>query len=867
MCSLLPCSWLRRQHIQGAADWTRRFLAAGLPVCAALLLSSSAPSVHAQGVDLSDMAPFDPALLRFPVDVHQYAQADTILPGTYRVDLHLNGQWKGRMDVRFAPEGEGDAVQPCFDRRLLDTLGFDLERLRPNAQSLAQDEGVSLCISMAELFEATRTDYDHTALRLNVSAPQSVLRRSARGYVDPSLWDAGVTAATLQYRYNGWYRQSFGNEQTSHYLNYNAGVNAGAWRLRYSAAATHTSGHGSQYRSNVLYAERAWPEMDGRLVAGQTFTDGQIFSPLVFTGLLLESDERMRPDSQRGFAPVIRGIAQTNARVRITQLGALLYETTVPPGSFVIEDLYPTGSSGDLLVTITETDGSEHRFTVDYTGMVALVRPGVTHYALALGRSRDRSLRDKPKLVQATVRHGFSNTLTGYGGIMLADSYRAVAAGVALNLPVGAVTADLTWARTARPVESGAYQGYSARVAWSKRLPVTDTQVALAAYRYSSSDYYEPDAAFALSNIGASGQRAQRRNRLSLSLNQNLPNRLGRLSMTAGSQDYWQRSGRDTQYQVAYSFVVESLTVGLSASRTRNVSLDTWENQYMLNLSAPVGGAAHPMHFNNQHIFRDNSQAAQIGLAAVFGDDRQFSTNVYSTRDDMGNHPVQYGGGAAVTWTAPQFTLGATVSESRNNRQVGVSASGGVVVLDDGVVFSNALGDTVAVVQAKDAAGARVMSRSGLKLDRDGLAVVPYMRPYRQNEVKIDPKGLSADVSLASTSQQVVPTAGAVAVLRYDTQRSYAILIQGKRSDGKPLPFAATVLDEEGQPVGHVGQAGQMLVRVAQTAGVLSVHWGQGREQRCTLVYAVSAELPPGEKLRRTDAVCAWERQEVARAH
>jgi len=64
------------------------------------------------------------------------------------------------------------------------------------------------------------------------------------------------------------------------------------------------------------------------------------------------------------------------------------------------------------------------------------------------------------------------------------------------------------------------------------------------------------------------------------------------------------------------------------------------------------------------------------------------------------------------------------------------------------------------------------------------------------------------------------------------------------------------VFDAEGREVGHVGQAGQALVRVSHTAGVLSVRWGGGAQQRCVLTYAVDAALKVGERFRRADAVC-----------
>lgn len=60
----------------------------------------------------------------------------------------------------------------------------------------------------------------------------------------------------------------------------------------------------------------------------------------------------MLPYSQRGYAPVIRGIANSNAEVSVRQNGYLIYQQNVAPGAFEINDLYSTTNSGDLEVTV-----------------------------------------------------------------------------------------------------------------------------------------------------------------------------------------------------------------------------------------------------------------------------------------------------------------------------------------------------------------------------------------------------------------------------------------------------------------------------------------------------------------------------------
>ncbi|MDI5829478.1 fimbria/pilus outer membrane usher protein, partial [Salmonella enterica subsp. enterica serovar Kentucky] len=40
----------------------------------------------------------------------------------------------------------------------------------------------------------------------------------------------------------------------------------------------------------------------------------------------------MQPNSQRGYAPTIRGIARSNAQVIVRQNGYIAYQTAVSPG-------------------------------------------------------------------------------------------------------------------------------------------------------------------------------------------------------------------------------------------------------------------------------------------------------------------------------------------------------------------------------------------------------------------------------------------------------------------------------------------------------------------------------------------------------
>lgn len=95
----------------------------------------------------------------------------------------------------------------------------------------------------------------------------------------------------------------------------------------------------------------------------------------------------MVPDSQRGYAPTIHGISRGTSRISIRQNGYEIYQSTLPPGPFEINDIYPAGSGGDLQVTLQEADGSVQRFNVPWSSVPVLQREGHLKYALKVPES------------------------------------------------------------------------------------------------------------------------------------------------------------------------------------------------------------------------------------------------------------------------------------------------------------------------------------------------------------------------------------------------------------------------------------------------------------------------------------------------
>ncbi|MBV8270918.1 MAG: fimbrial biogenesis outer membrane usher protein, partial [Cupriavidus sp.] len=629
---------------------------------------------------------FDERFLKQPdglaIDVSRFARGNPVSAGQYTVDQYLNGGWLGRNTVQF--QDVGGKIVPCIGPALISQFNLDESVVSPEGRATLARASTGECVDPGAISSDVTWTFDLSELRLDISVPQALLRHTPRGYVGPEFWDAGIPSATLGYNFNTFHSAGTLSSTTT-FLGIDAGVNLGTWHLRQRSSMTwQTAGRNPyDYQNLATYLQHDIPSWRGQLTLGDAFTDGAVFDSFGVRGVQIASDDRMLPDSMRGYAPLIRGIAQTNARVTVTQNGNKLYETTVAPGPFEINDLYATGYGGNLQVTVTEADGSQHSFAVPYASVAQLIRPGITRFSVAAGQYRDTTISSKERLVQATVQHGFTNLLTGYAGVVLAEGYQAGLIGAGFNTPVGALAVDVTQAKANIPGVDNT-SGQSLRVSYSKFVPATNTNVAVAAYRYSSSGFWQMrDTFLARDRVSHGGEVTgvqRQRSQMQLTLNQTLGGRLGSVYVTGTSLSYWNRNGTATQYQLGYSNFVRLfgalVTLNLSASRQREVLSGTMSTQIFAGITVPLGSGVHApllsLGYTNNSVTGSSEQLLLNGTAL---EDNSFSYGLSA------NHASSTTtGGGNVQYRSPYATVSASASGGSGYSQYSAGVQGALVV-------------------------------------------------------------------------------------------------------------------------------------------------------------------------------------------
>lgn len=792
------------------------------------------------------------------VDLSALERPGGQVAGQYRTEIYLNGNYVADRTLNFRAGENG--LEPDISHADLVTWG-----VRPGATpAFSRASNGLLARPVGEYLPDGQFSYDFAQRRLDISIPQEYVQSSAQGTVSPDEWDDGLPAAFLNYAYSGAssrvdYRS--GTEQNN-YLNLRSGVNLGTWRLR-NYSSWSDSERSRHWNSINTYVQRDVKSLKAQFVAGDSYTPSDVFDSFAFRGAQLLSDDNMLPESLRGFAPVVRGIAQSNARVTVRQDGNVIYQSYVPPGPFAITDLYPTSSSGDLSVSVREADGTVRQFTQAFSAVPVMQREGRFKYSVTAGKYRVAAEADyarrEPAFMQATGIYGLPHASTLYGGTIASGDYTSGSLGLGKGLgSLGSISVDGTWAQA--KLDDFQRRGASFRFQYSKDFTDSGTTFTLAGYRYSTSGYLDfneangyydsiplnprsdnsDDSEQLLAQRAYTRWRDQhnKRSRAQLNINQGLGD-YGSLYMSAYQQQYWGLSGRENNLSLGYNVSVNAVNYSLNYAWSESPYYSQKDRVVSLAIQIPFDRFLPTSWLNvSASQASSGSSVASSGISGTALADNNLSYNVQQGYATKGTGVT---GSATADYKAAFGEYQAGYNYTRQGQQMNYGAMGGVILHPYGLTLSQPLGDTLALVRAEKAADVKVENNTGVYTDRRGYAVVPYLTPYRRNAVRLNTGTLDKNVDVKTDTRMVVPTQGALVLADFPTTYGQKIMLTLVSDRSVPFGAAATVVSDNQTSSGIVDDQHRVYLSGVPQRGTVVVTWQEGR---CEAQYDTRVDEP-----------------------
>ncbi|MDD0977345.1 fimbrial biogenesis outer membrane usher protein [Pseudomonas sp. TNT2022 ID681] len=773
----------------------------------------------------------------------QALSSNDLAPGRYRVTIEVNRTFFDLREIEFTDDGQGELV-PCLSLAFIEEIGVKVAAL------LAPPALTDTCIDLADLLPDARATLDASQLLLSVSIPQFAMRRDVAGYVDPQRWDYGINAAFINYQLGAQQgHNDHSGANNSQYAYINSGLNLGPWRLRSSNAFSSDSQGRRAWSRAYTYVQRDLPDARSQLTLGETFTPGDVFRSVPIKGVQIASDMSMLPDSMQSYAPVVRGVAMSRAKLEIRQNGFAIYTTYVSAGPYEINDLTTAAGSGELEIILTEADGQVRRFTLAYSSLNNLLREGVWRYSASAGLYNAPSYTsDNTMLYQGTLARGVGWNSTLYGGLMANGFYQAGILGIGRNLgDFGALALDATRSHADVSVAGRQYrvQGMSYALKYGKAFE-TRTSLRFAGYRYSTEGYR--DFAEAVRERDTHHRFVgNRRSLLEASVFQDIGSQSS-LSLTLSQADYWRTDYQQRQFQLNFTSRFKTVSYSVYASQSLNDHYAS-DRQFGLSVSVPLSfGRGTTTTYDLQENRGNYSQRASLSGRAA--DDR------LSYRASLANSESQQTSSElSVGYQAPFASMGAGITQSSSYNSLSLNASGALLLHGDGIALGPYLGDTSGLAHVPGIADVGVVNAASARTNNHGYALIPYLQPYRVNRVMLNLDQLDPTVEIDNGITNVVPRRGAVIKASFPARRVHRLLLTIRDEHGNPLPFGAQVKDIEGTDLGIVGQAGQALLGVSDGPHALNVRWGVANADQC-LMQLDTQQMPLVQGYRVQSLIC-----------
>lgn len=770
------------------------------------------------------------------IDLSAFNVENSVPVGSYVLGVGINDQYLGQVNIRFwQPDLKKPAIL-CVNQALLEKIGLkdDIRSHLP----------LQPCISVQDISLDAKYSYDDSNQSLSLSIPLALLNDRPVGYISPRLFDQGITAGYLTYNYNHYSSNNLSKTTDNNYLGLTAGLNIAGFNFRHVGSFESTNNRLTDYISSLNVLSRDITSLNSRLSLGDFTTNAYYMSSYLIRGLELSNDSSMRPWSVQSYAPVISGVANSNALVSIFQNGQKIYERTVPIGPFDIKDLTTLATNGDLTVQVTEQSGEKRSFIVPLQGVTNLVRASQFNYNFALGRYKlEQKVLDE-SLAQATLEYGVSNNFTLHGGTTLSHHYQGYLLGGGINSLLGGMTFDVEQGNANLDGTQKNGQKYKLSYRYSfmplnLSLNVNMQQLTQGYLSFANAVSLVNRDQLTQDEVDNFYLTYRLKSQTNLTLRQQFKAGWGALYLTGTRSEYWNDQHGYNQYTLGYSNHYKQLNYSLNVAQTQTVSSQANRSVYV-SISFPLSWKDKKLYLNNTFQHSNTTDMFAAGLSGTAGDQNQMTYALNASRDETQRQSTV---NASMNYLLPETNLGLTVAKADSQRQYGVSLQGGIVAHPYGVTLTNSLSDTFTIIHAQDAVGAQVVNAWGVKLDRFGNAIYPVVDPYHINTLSINSKDLPLDVVIKNNQSQVIPRRYSSTLLNFETEKTSNILLNVHTATQEKIPMGVEVKTKDHSTVAVMGQSNQLFISSDQSLKQpLTLRWGVLNQQVC-VIPAISTQI------------------------
>lgn len=512
---------------------------------------------------------------------------------------------------------------------------------------------------------------------------------------------------------------------------------------------------------------------------------------------------------------------------------ALRSRQNVPAGPFTLQDLPVMTGQGELSLVVRDVLGRERVISAPYYASPRLLRAGLHDYSYEIGFVRnDYGLVSNDYRQFAAVgthRLGLSDRFTGEAHLEVLREQQTFGLGSVLQwADAGVFNASLAASHGDDGVGGLAALGFQRQtrsLSFGGSVQLASPgfrQLGLGSVRRWQERYDDRDDSPLAEDVDRQAPRMTSQLFVSLSTHR------GTLGLSHVRQDY--RDEEDVELiSASYSLSIRHLGFFRFALLRTLVpqSLTSLSLQFTVPLGERTSGSIEARREGGD---QQTTVAVQRNLPAGSG----YGYRVLASAGEPNR------GEASVSL---QNDIGRYSLEAANyagEDGLRANASGGVVVLGGSAYLSRHVDDSFAVVKVPGYPNVRVYADNQVVAVTDGHgdALLPRLRPYQKNPIRIEQADLPMDAQIDAIGLDAIPYDRSGIVLPFPIRRSRGGTLTILLDDGQPLPAGAQVQVAGQLQASPVGLRGQVYLTGLAAHNALLVTWG---EQHCQFDAAFPA--------------------------
>lgn len=774
-------------------------------------------NVRAEGIDLAAVD-FEQDTLKSlginPNVGHYFSRKARYMPGSSSVSVNVNGLDKGSMIAHFKDDGE-----LCFDKEFMQNAGLKIP-------SDYQDG----CYAYEQAYPGVSIDASPAQETLTVVVPPDAVERND---TDISGYASGGTAALLNYSLMSS-RNEFSDGRSEYsQAQLDGGVNFNDWLLRSHQLLSRSDGKFNSDNSST-YLQHTFTGLKSMARFGEVGLNNPLLQGTGIYGAEFAPESALKSG---GSNVQVKGIANTpQARVEVRQQNVLIYSTLVPAGAFTLTDIPMRNLNSDLAVTVVETDGNQHSYTVPASLYNQTVGSAEGMY-ISLGRVND-DYDHKPWVISAAEGWNINSIMNTHAGLLAAEEFQAIAGSIdVVPLSELIIRTQVNQSNDTRQALQGQKYTLLANYTSSYGLGLSSS------YSYLSQDYRE------FSDSLDDDFDEVMKNDYSVGVNWSHPV-IGGVSASFYATKGYDRVN-DSRYVSAgwnKSFHYFSASVNWQHQLSSGGDNEDDGDLFYVNISIPFGN-----HSVNAYSRRDDHKT-RYGTSAmgIVSESTSYSIGAEHDQDQNQN---SFNAGISSNLHYTQLGLNASMSGEQSRSYSG-TLQGGVAAHSQGITFSPwTIRDTFAIASLdKPVSGVKMDTPQGpVWTDYRGMAVIPSVGAWRTSRVEVNTETLPKNVDIGNGTRMLKQGRGAVGRVDFSTVSERRALLNITMADGSPLPRGVPISDAEGNYLTTSVDDGIVFLNNVKAQQTLTAQLDNGS---CEIALSLAEEANPDAFYDTSKGVC-----------